>query len=113
MLTKWKRPGLRERIEIPIGQGHLMVVLQRVGLIFRTSLGFIRGPLIKFLPGSLRLIMIGFLTLSLKIEKVLAHQTRSQLVESVARSIMVIALLGRTIALGVARIATRLRIAQI
>ena len=82
-------------------------------LAFKTSLDLRRGLLIKFLTNFPRLMMIGCLTLSLKREEVLAHQVKSQLVENVARSIMVIALLGRTIALGVARIATRLRIAQI
>ena len=41
-------------------------------------------------------MMIGFQTLSLKREEVLVHTRRNQLVESVARSTMVIALLGRT-----------------
>ena len=79
----------------------------------KTSLGVRRGLLINFLPNFPRLVMIGCLNLSLKREKVLAHQARSQLVESVARSTMVSALLGWTIALGVARIATRLGISQI
>ena len=51
------------------------------------------------------------LTLSIKMEEVLAHQIRSRLVESVATNIMVIALLGRTISLCVSRVATRLGIA--
>ena len=55
--------------------------------------------------------MRGSLTLNLKREEVLAHQVKSHLVESVARSIMVVALFGWTIALGVARVATRLGIA--
>ena len=37
-------------------------------------------------------------------ERGTAHQTRSQLMESVARSIMVIASLGRTISFGVSRV---------
>ena len=37
----------------------------------------------------------------------IAHQARSQFVESVAKIIMVVALLGRTIYLGVERVATR------
>ena len=57
-------------------------------------------------------MMIGCLTLCLKREEVLAHQTRSQHVESVVRSIMAIALLGWTITLGVERVATRLGIAK-
>ena len=51
---------------------------------------FKKGFLIKFIPSSLRLVMIGCLTLSLKWEGVLVHQPRRQLVKSVARSIMVI-----------------------
>ena len=42
-----------------------------------------------------------------------SYQLRSQLMESVARKIIVIALFGRTIALGLARVVTRLRIALI
>ena len=34
---------------MPIGQSHLMVVFQRVGLIIKSSLGSKRGFLIKFL----------------------------------------------------------------
>ena len=39
-----------------------MVVLPRVGLTFMKSLGVIRGLIIKFLPSSLRLLIIGCLT---------------------------------------------------
>ena len=42
-----------------------------------------------------------------------SHQVKIQLVESVARSIMVSAFLERTIALDLARVATRLEISQI
>ena len=45
-----------------------------------------------------RLMMIECLTLILKREKVLHHLTRIQLVDSVAKNIMVIGLLGGTIA---------------
>ena len=78
----------------------MMFVLQRIGLISKTSLVRKRGFLIKFLPNFPTLVIIGFLTRCLKREKVLAHQALSHLVENVARSIMVIALLGRTIAFG-------------
>ena len=57
--------------------------------------------------------VLGCLTLSLKREEVLVHQVRCQLVESVERNIMVIALLGWKIAIGVARAATGLRIVKI
>ena len=70
-----------------------------------------RGSPIKFLLNFPRLMMIGCVTLNIKTEEVLAHQATSQLVESVARSIMVIALLGRTITLGVRRVAKSLGIA--
>ena len=79
---------------MPRGQGLFMVVLQRVGLTFNTSLGYRRGPLIKFLQNFPRVGMIGYLTLSLKREELLSHQTRRPLVENVARRIMVIASLG-------------------
>ena len=70
-----------------------------------------RGSPIKFLPNFPRLVMIGCVTQNIKTEEVLAHQATSQLVESVARSFMVIALLGRTITLGVRRVAKSLGIA--
>ena len=47
---------------------------------------FQSGFLIKFLPCSVSLGIIGCLTLSLKKEGILVHQQRNQLVESVARS---------------------------
>ena len=108
MLNKWKRQGLRGKVRMQKRQGLMIVVLQMVSLISMEILGSRIGFLIKFLPNFPRLMMIVFLTLSLKREEVLAHQTRSKLVESVARRIMVIALFGKTIALGLARVATRL-----
>ena len=67
MINKWKMQGLRERIDIPRGKGLLMVVCQRVGLIFNTSLCLKRDFPTKILPSSLRLGMTGCLTLSLKL----------------------------------------------
>ena len=67
----------------------------------------------KFLPNLTSLAIIGCLTLSLKKEEVLVHQTKSQNVDSLARSIMVIVLFGRTIAFVVKRVTTRLGIAHI
>ena len=87
--------------------------LLRVGLTFKTSLGSKRGFLIKFHPIFQRLVTTGCLTLSLKREEVLSHQPRSQLVESVTRSIMVIALLGWTFAVVVERLETMLGISLI
>ena len=43
---------------------------------------------------------------SLKMEEVLAHQERDQLVEIVGRKIIVISLFGQTIALGLERVNT-------
>ena len=54
--------------------------------------------------------MIRCLTVSLKREEVLAHQEKNQLVECMARRIIGIVLLGRTIALVVGIVATRLSI---
>ena len=68
-----------------------MVVFERVGLIPEKSLGSRRGLLIKFLSNFPMLMMIGCLTQNLKMKEVLAHQTRSQLVESVVKNIMVVA----------------------
>ena len=64
MLSNRKIQGLKGRVEMPRGQGLMMVVPQRVGLSSKTSLGS-RGK---------RLVMIGCVTLSLKREEVLAHQ---------------------------------------
>ena len=61
----------------------------KVGLTFKTRLDLRRVLPIKFLPNFPRLGIIGCITLSLKREEVLAHQKRSRLVKSVARSIMV------------------------
>ena len=93
-----------------IGQGPVMVVLRSVELISKTNQGSKRGSQFNFLQNSPWLVMIGCLTLSLKRDDVLPHLTRTQLVKSGARSIMAIALLGWTIALGVSREATRLGI---
>ena len=66
------------------------------GLEIQDSLYLRRGFLIKFLPSSLRQVVIGCLTVSLRKENLLVHKSRSQLVESVARSTMVIDLRGYT-----------------
>lgn len=113
MINKWNRQGLRESVEMPRGQGLLMVVLQRVSLISKKIIGLRRGLLIMFLQNIPRIVMIGCLILRLLREKLLAHQTRSRLFESVRRSIMVITLLGWIISLGFARVATRFGISLI
>ena len=71
------------------GQDLFMVVLQSVGIIFKTSLGLRRGFLIKFLLSSPSLEMIGCLNLSLKRERVLVLQLRILLVPSLERVILV------------------------
>ena len=63
-----------------------------------------------FLPNFSRLVIIGSLTLNLKRLEVLLLLVTSYLVQSVVRKIMLSALLGRTIALGVARVATLIEI---
>ena len=47
MLNKLKKQGLRRRVEMSIEQDLLKVVLQRVDLILKTSLGLRRGFLMK------------------------------------------------------------------
>ena len=88
-------------------QDLFIIVLQRVGLISNKILGSKKGFLIKFSPSSLRLVMKGCLNLSLKKEGVLTHQTRIQLVKSVARSILVNALREIIIVFVVSRVVTR------
>ena len=68
---------LTEGVEMPRGKVLLMVVFQRVGLRYKTSLGLRKGFLIKFVPSSLRIGMIRCLTLSQKREWILVHQRKS------------------------------------
>ena len=89
----FKRQGLRGRVGLQRGQGLKIVVLQRVGLISKTSVCLRRCFLIMFLQNIPRIVMI--------IKKITCG--------SVANRIMVTALLGWTIALGVARMATKVR----
>ena len=92
---------------MPRGNDRLMEVIQRIGLRYKISLNLRSGVQIKSLQNSQELVVIGCLTLNSRREKVLIHQMRSQLVESVARSTMVIALRGRIIALVVERVVTK------
>ena len=71
----------------------MKVVSQRVGFKFKISLGSRRCFLIMFLANIPRLMIIGFITLYIQKEEVLDYQVRIQFVESLERSIMVIALL--------------------
>ena len=89
----------------------MVEVLQRMALRYKTNLGLRSGFQVKFLPSSQRILVRGCLTLISISERVLIHQPRSQLVESVARSTMVIYLSVRTIVLVVVKVGTRLGIA--
>lgn len=82
----------------------MKIVLLRVGLTFQTSVGSRRGFLTKFPLSSPRFAKIGFLTQGPKREKVLIHQVRNQLGESVVKSIEVNVLWDRIISLVVAKV---------
>ena len=111
-MQEWlKRKGPSKGVEI-LEQGHIMDVLRRICLKYKTSLDLRRGFLIKYPPCSQKLVVIGCLNINSRRERVLIHQPRSQLVECVARSTMVIASWGRIIALVVARVVTRWEIIQ-
>ena len=92
---------------MPKLQDILTVILQRDGLISKTILSSRRGFLIKFLSSSLSLGMIGCLTVRPEREKLLAHQTRNKLVESVARSTIVISLREQIIILVFVKVDTK------
>ena len=85
----------------------MIEVLKRLGLRLMTSLYLRSGILIQSLKNSQELVVIGFLTLNSRREKVVTYQMGSQLVESVVKNTMVIALRGRIIALVVARMVRR------
>ena len=85
-----------------IGLGNLIEDPQRIDLRYKISLNLRSRVQIKSLPNSQELVVIGCLTLNLRREKVLIHQWRSQLVESVVKTTMVSSLIGRIIALVVA-----------
>ena len=89
----------------------MIEVPQRIGLRYKTSLDLRSGFQFKYLPSSQKIVVIGCLTLNSIREKVLIHQPRSQVVESVARSTMVIALRGHIIIWVMVRVGTRLGIA--
>ena len=85
---------------------------QRIGLRYKIILNLRSGVEIKSLPNSQELMVIGFLTLDLRREKVLIHQRRSQLMESVVKRTMLSALRGWIIVVVVARVFTKLQIVQ-
>ena len=81
--------GQREKLDMPGGKDLLMVILLRVGLRFKTSLGSRRECQIEFLRSYLMLGMRGCLTLILKMEGILVHQTRSLLGPTMERVVLV------------------------
>ena len=89
-----------------IEKGLLMEVLNRIGLRYKTSLDLRCGFLIKSLSNSQELLAIGFLTINSRRKKVLIHQMRSLLVESVEKRTMVVDLSGWIISLVVERVVT-------
>ena len=103
---------LREKLEMLREQGHLIEVPQRIGLRYKTSLDLRSRFQIKSLHNLQELVVIGCITLNSRREKVLIHQIRSQLVESVVKITMVIALMGWIIALVVERVVTKWDIVQ-
>ena len=102
-----RRKEIREKVELVRGLGHSIESSQRIGLIYKININVRSRVQIKSVPNSQYLVVIGFLTLNSKRKKVLIHQIRSQLVESVEKNIMVIALRGRIISLVVERVVTR------
>ena len=102
--------GLRGSVEMLRGQHLLMEVLQMEDLRYKTRLDSRIRFLIKFLISFLSLGIIGCLTLSLKRERVLVHQPKSTLAESVVRSTMIIVLRGQIFVLAVVKAGTRLGI---
>ena len=80
---------------------------QKIGMRYKTSLDLRRGFRIKSLKNSQELVVIGCRTLKSRRKKLLIHQIRSQLVDSVVKSTMVISLRKRIIALVVATVVTR------
>ena len=89
------------------GQYILLVVLQRIGLKYKTSIDSGSGFIVKFLLSYLRLVVIGCLTLRLRMEKALVQLLKSQLVENVVKSTMLISLRGRIFSLVIERVVTR------
>ena len=102
-----KMQGLGGRLEMLRGQDLLMEFIQRICLNYKTSLGFRRPFQVKLHQSSKTLVVIGCTTLCSRREEVLIHQPRSQLVKSVARRTMVIALKGQSIALVVVKSGTK------
>ena len=110
MLNKWKRQGLRERVEMTGGKGLLKMVLQRVCLTFKTSLGLRRCLLIKFLPNFPRIMMIGFLVLSLKREKNANSLSKKPTCEKCGKKHYGVCLVGTNNLFGCGKNGTRLEI---
>ena len=83
--------------------GDLIEALQTIGMTYKISLNLRTKDQIKSLRISQDLVVIGCLTINLRREKVLIHQRRSQLVQTVLKSTMVSALRGWIIVLVVER----------
>ena len=106
----WKRKGLRERVEMLKWPDLLSDFLLIIGLRYKTSLDVRNGFLVKFIPISLRLLMIGCLTLRRRREKALVHQPKNKLVGSIERGTMSIYIRLHTMLLVVVKGGTRLGI---
>ena len=102
-----RRPGLSEKVEMLRGEGHLIEVLQRIGLKYKTSLNLRSEFLIKSLHNSQEIVVIGCPTLNSRRENVLINQMRKKLVESVVKSTMLIALRGLILSLVLEIVLTR------
>ena len=107
-----RREEVREKVEILRGLCHLMEAPQRISLRYRISLNLRSKVKIKSLHNSKQLLGIGCLTLHFRREKLLIHQKRSQIVESVVKIKMVSALRGLIVALVVERVVTKSEIVQ-
>ena len=89
------------------GIGHLMEAPQIKGLRYKIGLNLRSRVQIKSLQNFQELVVIGCLTLNLRMEKVLIHQRRSQVVEGEVKRTLMSAFRGRIIALVVDRVVTK------
>ena len=89
MLNKYRREGLKERVEIPRGQDLLKGLLQRIDLRYKRSLDLRSGFIIKFHQISIRIVMKRLTNLVIKREAVETHHMRSLHVPSAEMVILV------------------------
>ena len=80
---------------------------QIIGLRYKIGLNLTSRVQIMSLQNFQELVLIGCLTLNLRMEKVLIHQRRSQVVEGEVKSTLMSAFRGRIIALVVDRVVTK------